>query len=361
MRQIRPLKLVTLAVWVMLLAACASSTGQARSPATARSTGTRTPPSRTQTPPAQAQTPPADSPLTTCIDPTPPKPNPVDTALAQNFANERVRETFSLDDGSFRAAPPPHNARPKVSAALAFCNLLAGATAENWAVVDAAAQHGMSFGLGVVTIADSVLRTGPQSVLINGVQRIASPQPYHARLAWIAVIKPDVVSSCPKEPQWSPSSSGPTTPTKRLPGYQILAFDADMGADGIIYSAKTNNSCGRPGYSAAWVAPAVEFISAPWALVSRGPGPKSATISYQRRPCDQFPPVRFGRTGQPVVMPEQAHPALVGVDLTRILTTCGPAVPVNVLLRSATLATDLPAQLVHAPVGARDTTQQDLG
>jgi hypothetical protein len=338
----------------MLIAGCASSPGQAQSPAATGST-------ETQTSPARPQISPADSPLTTCINPTPTKPKPVDTALAQNFANERVQKTFLLDGGNFRAAPP-RNARPDISAMLAFCNLLAGATADGFTVVDAAAQHGMSFGLGVVTVSDAVLNTGPQSFVIDGVQRTASLQPYHARLAWIAVIKPDVVSSCPKQPP--PSSSPPserTTPTKRLPGYQILVFDADTGADGIIYQAESNDPCGYPVYRPARLEPAVEFISAPWTLVDRGPGPKSATISYQRRPCDQFPPLRFAGTGQPVVMPERARPALVFVDLARVLTTCGPAVSVNVLLRSATLATDLPAQLVHAPVGARDATQQDVG
>ena len=354
MQQRRPLKLMAFAVWVMLLAGCASPPGQARSSATTRS-------AETQIFSAQPQIPPAESPLTNCIDPTPTKPGPVDTVLARNFATERVQKAFSLDDGDFRAAPPQRTARPEISDTLAFCNLLAGATADGFTVVDAAAQHGMSVGLGVVTVADSVLSIAPQSFLIDGVQRTASLEPYHARLAWIAVIKPDIIASCPERPPSSSPPSGRTAPTKRLPGYQILAFDADTGADGIIYQAESNDPCGFPVYRPARLAPAVEFVSAPWTLVSRGPGPKSATISYQRRPCDQLPPVRFVGTGQPAVFPDRAQPALVGVVLTRVLTSCGPAVPVDVLLRSATLATDLPAHLVHAPVGARDTTQQQFG
>lgn len=90
---------------------------------------------------------PADSPLATCIDPTPPAPKPVDTALAQDFAGGRIRVPLSLDDGTFRAVPAPPNARPRVSTSLALCNLLAGATANNFSVIDAATEHGMSFGL----------------------------------------------------------------------------------------------------------------------------------------------------------------------------------------------------------------------
>lgn len=54
---------------------------------------------------------------------------------------------LSLDDGAFRAVPAPHNARPRVSASPAFFNLLAGATANNFSVIEAATEHGMSFGL----------------------------------------------------------------------------------------------------------------------------------------------------------------------------------------------------------------------
>jgi hypothetical protein len=233
-----------------------------------------------------------------------------------------------------------------------LCNLLAGVTATNFAVIDAVAEHGMSFGLGVVTVADSVLKTGSHSHLFGGREQTGNLQPYHARLAWIAVTMPDRVSACPA--MTATASPRPIDPQKDLPAYQILAIDADTGADGILYSARTNRLCGFPGYQPASVAPAVEFVSVPWTLLARGPGPQSATISYQPRPCDLRDLGTFGATGQHVVFADRTNPALVSVNLERVLATCGPAVPARVLLRSSTLATDLPEELVHGPVGAQD-------
>lgn len=344
-----PLRLVAFGASAVLLAGCASSTQQAQQTGAAPSLEASRPAANSS--PADSM--PADSPLATCIDPTPPAPKPVDTALAQDFADGRIRRALSLDDGTFRAVPAPHNARPRVSASLALCNLLAGATANNFSVIDAGTEHGMSFGLGVVTVAEAVLKTGPRSYLVGGQQQTSSLQPYHARLAWIAVIKPDVPASCPAMPVTA--SARPTAPAKALPAYEVLAIDADTGADGIVYSARTNALCGLPGNRPAALAPAVEFVSVPWTLITRGPGAQSATISYQPRPCDQRDLGTFGRTGKPVVLADRTHPGLVSVDLERILTTCGHAVPTPILLRSSTLATDLPDHLVHAPIGARDT------
>lgn len=293
---------------------------------------------------------PANSPLTGCVDPAPATPKPLDAPIAQNFAHSRVTTPLSLDGGAFRASPAPSDAAPKVSAALAMCNLLAGVTTNNTPVLDAAARNGLSFGLGVVTVADSVLRTGPRPYLVGGVQQTASLQPYHARLAWIAVIKPDVVASCPAE------TAPPPPASVTLPAYQILAIDADTGAAGIIYSAKTNAVCGGPGYQPARVAPAAESVSAPWTLISRGPGPQSATITYQARSCDKAEFAYFGETGKPTVFADRTDPSLVRVVLTRTLSTCGPAVTVPAPLRSATLTTNLPQHLTHAPVGAQDAS-----
>jgi hypothetical protein len=62
----------------------------------------------------------------------------------------------------------------------------------------------------------------------------------------------------------------------------------------------------------------------------------------------------FATTGEPVVLADREHAGLVSVSLERVLASCGPAVATPLLLRSSTLATDLPQQLVHAPVGAQD-------
>jgi hypothetical protein len=108
------------------------------------------------------------------------------------------------------------------------------------------------------------------------------------------------------------------------------------------------------------VAPAVEFVSEPWTLVSRGPGQQSATISYAARPCDEKDGIGlFGATGQPAVFADEQHAGLVRVELERVLVSCGPAGATHLLLRSATLASDLPTKLVHAPTGAEDVPTSD--
>jgi len=333
-----PLKFLEVGLSLLLVAGCASSTR---------------PNAGTAPLSVAAQMPPANSPLAPCVDPTPTMPKAVDTSVAQHFEGGRLTTSFSLDDGSFRAAPPPRDVRTAISASLAFCNLLAGATTNNFRVLGAARAHGMNFGLAVVTVADSVLRTGPRSYLVGGRQLSESLPPYHARLAWIAVIDPDVVWDCPAMP--ATPAARPTAAQKHLPAYQILAVDAGTGADGIIYSARTNAPCGQRGYQPAGVAPAAEFVSVPWTMVARGPGPQSATIDYQPRPCDQREDLgTFENTGQPAVWADRDHPGLVRVELERILATCGPAEPISILLRSSSLTSDLPQHLVHAPVGAED-------
>ena len=333
-----PLTSLVVGLSLLVVAGCASSTPRPDAATTPLSVA--------------AQTPPANSPLAPCVDSTPTMPKPVETALAQHFDNGRLTTSFSLDDGRFRAVPAPGNARPAISASLALCNFLAGATPNNVPMIDAGVAHGMSFGLAVVTVADSVLRTGPRSYLVGAQQHTESLQPYHSRLAWIALTEPDVVSNCPAMP--ATSESRPTA-EKHLPAYQILAVDAGTGADGITYSAMTNANCGLSGYQPAGVAPAVEFVSLPWTLVSRGPGPQAATISYQPRPCDLSQDLgTFGDTGQPAVWVDGDHPGLVRAELERVLQSCGPPTPTHILLRSATVTTDLPQHLVHAPVGAED-------
>ena len=335
MRRRWPQVLAVLIVVTMLTAGCTSSAQPAH---------------RTESSSIASTTLPSNSPLTECVDPSPAQPKPIDTDLAQKFTAGRVHAAVVLDNGTFRADPAPPNAAPKISPAMALCNLLAGSTAQNLSVLDAAGQHGLSFGLGVVTVADSLLHTAPQTYTAAGGSQTASLQPYHHRLAWLAVIKPAVLSSCPT----SAPTARPASPA--LPGYQILAIDADTGAAGILYLTKTNALCNFPGYRPASIAPAIEFVSVAWDLVRRGPGPQSAAITYQPRPCDSRDLPSFASTNQPAAFADRDNPARVNVVLQRTLTTCGPAATVPLLLRSADLTTDLPQHLIHAPVGAADVT-----
>jgi hypothetical protein len=149
----------------------------------------------------------------------------------------------------------------------------------------------------------------------------------------------------------------PAPQEETLPGYQILAIDADTGAAGIIYQAKTNALCNFPGYRQASVAPAVEFVSVPWTLIKRGPGTQAASITYRPRPCDSRDLPTFYPTKQPAAFADRDNPARVNIVLERTLVTCGPAATVGLLLRSADLKTDLPEYLIHAPTGAEDVAR----
>ena len=126
---------------------------------------------------------------------------PVDQGISRHFADRRITHTLSLDDGKFRATPP-RSAVPRIGAAQAYCNLLAGVDASNRGVMDSARAHGVSFGLGVVTVDDSLKSNGLGFVAIGaGGQAMPPPEaklePYAKRLAWIAVFRPDQVASCP--------------------------------------------------------------------------------------------------------------------------------------------------------------------
>ncbi len=307
---------------------------------------------------------PATSPLANCVDTNPTPPRPIATELAGNFRADIVRRTFSLDGGILRVSPPSHDPRPQIPVALARCNLLAASTAQNDSVFAAVQRHGMDFGLGVVTISDRVLRPSPQDYIVGGQQQRLRLAPYHSRLAWIAITQPDVVFSCPAMTNPPSPRPGATTPSR--PGYQVLLIDAQTGTAGTIYSTRANNGCGLPGYTKPGVSPAAIFVSAPWSLVSRGPGPKAAMIRYPARPCDLdnmgsflaprdvgAGPIPSG-AGTPAIFADRKQPGLVRVEVQRLLVRCGAPTTRRILLRSADLQTDLPARLEHAAVGAMD-------
>ena len=298
----------------------------------------------------------ADTPLAPCVDPAPATPKPLDAPLAQDFADGRVRTTVSLDNGPFRADPAPHDATTGVSAALAMCTMLASANPDGYHVFDAAVAHGMSFGLGVVTVSLPIV-PGP-GLLATGPPRNASVQPFVARLAWIGVITPDESASCPA--MTAPITFSPTPHAAHF-DYDVLVIDAATGADGMIYRNAWRGPCSDLVDVPPTAAPLLEFLSLPWTLVARGPGRHSATLSSPLRPCDQpnsMPKTvaAGGADGEPVVNVASNKPGLVIVSLERVLTTCGPAVPTKLLLDSSTPTTDLPQHLVHGPIGALDVS-----
>lgn len=304
---------------------------------------------------------PATSPLSACVDPSPAKAKPADAAIAKHFTDGRITSTLSLDGGQFRATPPADSAKPEIDAALAYCNLLAGIDSSNRGVIESIPAHGVSFGLGVLTVDKSLAQIDQGFHAVGpGGTPLPTPQanltPYAKRLAWIAVFEPDQVFNCPVGIVPDGKTPPTTASTKRLPGYQILAIDADTGANGIRYSATTNSPCGEPGTRDPSYTPAKVFVSVPWTLTTRGTDPTRATIAYAARPCDDRSNLVYDSASEkPAVFLTRDHPGLVDVTLERTLTTCGPAVQVPVMLRGEYPKDDVPERLVHAPVGALDT------
>jgi hypothetical protein len=77
--------------------------------------------------------------------------------------------------------------------------------------------------------------------------------PYHHRLAWVAIVQPEIVSSCPSESSLSgrPAPS-PTVKVPKLPGHQVLVIDAHTDipvrpCDGCDTGGAYDVSRDRPG------------------------------------------------------------------------------------------------------------------
>jgi len=295
--------------------------------------------------------PPSDSPLTSCVSSHPAAVRPIDSPLARRFAFDRVQSAWSLDGGRLVAAPAPADAAPNVDAALAYCNLLAATTANGYPITGAARQHGLSFGLAVVTIADALYATGNGQAYADGDLSPVTLQPFHRRLAWIALVEPDLYSLCPRMVSGRSKTTGPAIPP--LPSFQVLLIDAATGTAGVIYAAWTNSPCfGTPeGPSISGLS---EQVSVPWTFGKQLSDPREAQITYYPRPCDARPLSEYDVDQQRAVFLDRDHPNLVRVVLARVVTSCGPASPTAIHLVSATRAEPLPSHLVHAPVGAQD-------
>ena len=325
-------RLVVIALGCALLAGCASTTPKEGIP----STGSTLAP---------------ESALTQCVSPQAARPKPVDAPVSANFAGDRVTTAISLDGGKFRATPASSSTRPVITADLALCNELAAATNQNSTMSGAAQEAGFSFGLALVTIEVPVRNRFVASGSAVTQPNNPTPAGYRKRLAWIGVGAPAVIASCPK--MTNPPTSAPAG--TRLPGYQIVVIDAQTGADGVLYSAAANNICGFPGDSGPSAQPAWQFASAPWTLVQRLPDGRSADITYQRRSCDGT--ISGTVDGKPTVLSDRTHVGLVSVEIQRAFEQCGTPIPNPARLRGPLPTSALPAKLIHAPVGAENTTR----
>jgi hypothetical protein len=257
---------------------------------------------------------------------------------------------WQLDGGTATLAPTA-GAKPAIGRAQALCTLLAASEANNFPVVDDNGS-GLTLVLGKLTISDALLRS-PRIVGGEvGTQTPPPPTRYQSRLVWVAVIDPELMSSCPAQPvaTSSPSAgqgvglaSSPAAP--RLVPYQLLALDAESGTDGIDYEASADEPCTPDQDFGPSVGPLMVTASVPWHLISRDPGGLFATISISVSTCDSFG--SGANTSRTDV-------GLVEFDVTRPIAPCGSQVQRQQILRGPTVADLLPTNLTHAMTGYVD-------
>ncbi len=271
-----------------------------------------------------------------CVDPNPAAPKPVTPAIPNVAGDGRLTSTWSLDGGQATVASAG-TAQPRVDRQRALCTLLAAFEINGIDVLDD--DTGFSLVLGKVTIADQLLASPEQGAADVGAQ---SPPPlasFHSRLAWVGVIDPPVRSSCGMDGFASTSPSPPLVP------YQLLILDADTGADGIVYEARTYMPCVGSLSFGPEVAPLTVSVSVPWRLISRDPGGMFGTIAVTVTACDTYGDGTNTSSSQV---------GLLEVDVERPIDACGPPKEVTQTLRGPTVSDPVPGTLTHAAVGYLD-------
>jgi len=261
----------------------------------------------------------------------------VTPAIPNVAADSGLTSTWSLDGGQATVASAG-GAQPRVDRQQALCTLLAASEINGIDVLQD--ETGFSLVLGKVTIADPLLATPEAAATDVGAESPPPLRSFHSRLAWVGVIDPPVRSSCGFD------GFASSTPSPGLVPYQLLVLDAETGADGIVYEARTYAPCvGSPSFGPE-VAPLMVNVSVPWRLISRDPGGTLGTIGATVTPCDSY-----GNGANT----SSSHVGLVEIDVARPIDACGPPKEVTQTLRGPTVGDSLPATLTHAAVGYRDT------
>jgi hypothetical protein len=284
----------------------------------------------------------------TCVMPNPPAARQVSSPVGGAASDGRFTRAVSLDSGNLTISPPPKTAKPAISAKLAECNLRAAQTGEGFPVEYEIQLAGLTFGLATVSVRDSLL-TGhslTQGISGAGLPHPPALHPYHQRLAWVAIIQPAIVSSCPSEPSQPSPTPTPSPKVPKAPGYQALVIDANTGADGFNYAASRNENCSN-GIEQPSLTPAVENVSVPWTLVSRNPDNYSGTIEIAVRSCD-------GSDTGGAYNVSRDTPGLLMTEIQRPFNACGPSRKQDVRLQAPTVTSTLSRALVHARLGAVD-------
>lgn len=285
-----------------------------------------------------------------CLLPPISKPNPgienggLTGPAVQSLHGGAALQAFSLDRGAFAMIPPPTGTSPAVSLEQAECEALASSGSNGGSFVEAAGSTGAAVGYGMVTIASGVPEepVGEQRSFGAGspVLTLPGPSPYQGRLAWALVFEQFLEAACPA--QTSAAASGPTIPPAQV-GYHYVIFlvDATTGRDAVVYNEAQPSPCGGASLTKPFLHVPYEESSVPWTLISRDKNGYSAQIRAQVPRCDSYDnPVNVVR----------------GTDMVAVMAygivgaTC-PTVPVSIRLQAEDVFSDLPPELVHAPVG----------
>lgn len=282
---------------------------------------------------------PIASPVTSqvCVDPHPVAPSAVTPAVPNVRTDGTLASTWSLDGGQATVAPAG-GAQPRVDRQQALCTLLAANEINGLPVVQD--ESGFSLILGKVTIADQLLATPESGAIEAGAQSPPPLKPFHSRLAWIGVVDPPIMSTCGMD------GFASSTPSPALIPYQLLILDADTGADGLVYEARSYSPCTGSPASGPAVSALLVNVSVPWRLISRDPGGLFGTILLSVRTCDSY----GGGANT-----SSSQVGLVEFDVVRPIDACGSPKGSDQTLRGPTVADLLPTTLTHAALGYHDT------
>ncbi len=254
---------------------------------------------------------------------------PAVTALRGGAA----RHAFSLDDKGLVVVPPGRHDVPVLSAHQALCGAMASTGG-----LSTAAAHGVAVGYGRVTLANKFL-PAITSFPFPGIDTAQNPlvASFHDRLAWVVVVHSNPPAfSCPAE-----SSPVRLVPRPGDHGYEVFLIDARTGADALLYWEGGPGGCTSGARVPPHVGVAEESVSVPWTLVSRDANGYSGSIAAIAFACDKVPQtVLVDRTGP-----------TVAVVVTRPFGRCGQPQSMTIGLHAATVTSDLPAVIVHDPVG----------
>ena len=250
---------------------------------------------------------------------------------------------FSLDHGALQVAPPAAGQRPAVSAEQAECDALASLDIQGSLIANDAEGSGIAVGYGLVTISprlDSAYRRPGSYAQLSTLAQLPPPAGYNHRLAWIVVFKQDIAYSCPAMAGVPP----PQAPAAGADGYfyGVFLVDARTGGDALLYTEGYPRPCGGSGQVPLALTVPAEQVSVPWTLLRRNPDGYSATISALLPVC-----AAYDRT----VLVSRATGQVRVLALEPTAAPCGQPRPVTLALRAATVTADLPARLVHAPLG----------